>query len=76
MAIDISSIIQNHLTEAETVTETVTESSNGLDVDFGSVVENMDVSGDASVTNEPFLSEGELQAIRGAIVSGVVAAHV
>jgi len=93
MAIDISSIIQNHLTEesntnveegtavVEEGTTTVVEegaTSNGLGVNFEDAVNSMG-SGSTEVVTESedmFMSETEIEAVRGAIVSGIIAANV
>jgi len=86
MAIDISSIIQNHLTEEsaafageEEVAEVVEESTSG-GVDFGAAVDSM-TSGSAysssvNEDHEMFMSTTEVEAVRGAIVSGIIAASV
>jgi len=82
MAIDISSIIQNHLTEesAAFAGEEVVEESTSGGVDFGAAVDSM-TSGsveESSVNedHEMFMSTTEVEAVRGAIVSGIIAASV
>jgi len=84
MAIDISSIIQNHLTEESTAVveeSTIVEestASNGLGVNFEAAVDSMG-SGSTEVVTESegmFMSETEVEAVRGAIVSGIIAASI
>jgi len=84
MAIDISSIIQNHLTAEAVALE------EGAVVEEGATVETTGINFEAAVDSmgsasaglaieedtEMFMSETEIQAVRGAIVSGIIATQV
>jgi len=75
MAIDISSIIQNHLSEA-VVTESATDTT-GIKVDFTNAVNNVSTaSASIDEDHEYFLSQGELDQVRGAILATAVANNV